>query len=56
MRLRADGSDEVAGIRPDLSVLEMSGESGLARAARLIKVFAEEVGARPPGGARQQIR
>ncbi len=36
VRLRADGSDEVAGIRPDLPVLPTEGESDRARAARAL--------------------
>lgn len=36
VRLRADGSDEVAGVVPDLSVLATEGESRRARAARMI--------------------
>ncbi|MDM5180283.1 S41 family peptidase [Massilia sp. DJPM01] len=35
VRLRADGSDEVAGIAPDLPLLPTEGESGRARAVRL---------------------
>ncbi|TBV76707.1 S41 family peptidase [Pseudoxanthomonas winnipegensis] len=37
VRLRADGSDEVAGIAPDLPVLPLSGESDRARAWRLLQ-------------------
>lgn len=36
MRLRADGTDEVAGIKPDLPVLPMQGEDPRARAARVL--------------------
>lgn len=36
VRLRADGSSEVAGIAPDLPVAAMDGESARARAARLL--------------------
>lgn len=36
VRLRADGTDEVAGIQPDLPVLPRQGEDGRTRAARLL--------------------
>lgn len=36
VRLRADGTDEVSGIKPDLSVLPTEGESGRARAFRVL--------------------
>jgi hypothetical protein len=36
VRLRADGGDEVAGIRPDLPVLPREGEDGRGRAARVV--------------------
>jgi hypothetical protein len=36
VRLRADGSSEVAGIEPDLSIAAIDGESPRARAARLL--------------------
>jgi len=36
VRLRADGSSEVAGIAPDLPIVAMDGESPRARAARLL--------------------
>jgi hypothetical protein len=36
VRLRADGSSEVAGIAPDLPIAAMDGESPRARAARLL--------------------
>jgi Peptidase family S41 len=39
VRLRADGTDEVAGIKPDLPVLATDGESARARAYRLIQVI-----------------
>ena len=38
VRLRADGSDEVAGIAPDLPVLPAAKESARARAARVLTV------------------
>lgn len=38
VRLRADGSDEVAGIEPDLPVLPAAKESSRARAARVLAV------------------
>jgi hypothetical protein len=36
VRLRADGSSEVAGIAPDLPIAALEGESARARAARLL--------------------
>jgi C-terminal processing protease CtpA/Prc len=36
VRLRADGTDEVAGIVPDLPVLATEGEDGRARALRIL--------------------
>ena len=36
VRLRADGSDEVAGIAPDLPILPTEGESDRARATRML--------------------
>jgi hypothetical protein len=39
VRLRADGSDEVAGIQPDLPVLPTANESPRARAARALAVI-----------------
>lgn len=36
MRLRADGTDEVAGVAPDLPVIAVKGESRRGRAARAI--------------------
>lgn len=38
VRLRADGTDEVAGIAPDLPVLPAANESARARAARVLSV------------------
>jgi len=43
MRLRADGSDEVAGIAPDLPIAPTEGESDRARAARLLRTVAAEL-------------
>lgn len=40
IRLRADGSDEVAGVVPDLPVLATEGESRRARAARVLDTVA----------------
>lgn len=42
VRLRADGSDEVAGIAPDLPVLPQQGESARARARRLLHTVATD--------------
>jgi hypothetical protein len=39
VRLRADGTDEVAGIAPDLAVLPTANESPRARAARVLAVI-----------------
>lgn len=46
MRLRADGTDEVAGIAPDLPVAPAEGESDRARAARVLRTVAAEMGQR----------
>lgn len=43
VRLRADGSDEVAGVAPDLPVLPTPGESPRARAARVLDVIAGDL-------------
>jgi len=43
MRLRADGSDEEAGIAPDFAVLPTEGESDRARAERAVTVIATDV-------------
>ncbi|NII75387.1 hypothetical protein FHW84_003996 [Dyella sp. SG562] len=43
MRLRADGTDEVAGIAPDLPIAPTEGESDRARAARLLRTVAAEL-------------
>ncbi|MFZ6770189.1 S41 family peptidase [Undibacterium sp. Di26W] len=43
VRLRADGSDEVMGITPDLPVDVVTGESERARAARVIKTVEREL-------------
>jgi len=45
MRLRADGTDEEAGIEPDFAVLPTEGESDRARAARAVGVIAKDVAA-----------
>jgi hypothetical protein len=44
IRLRADGTDEVAGVSPDLPVLPTEGESERARAARVLDVVAGDLG------------
>ena len=44
MRLRADGTDEVAGIAPDLPVAPTEGESDRARAARVLRTVAADLG------------
>ncbi|MEP7043677.1 MAG: S41 family peptidase [Dokdonella sp.] len=43
VRLRADGSDEVAGIQPDLPVLPAEGESDRARAVRMLALVATDL-------------
>lgn len=43
VRLRADGTDEVAGIEPDLPLLPMQGESDCARAARALEAIAADL-------------
>lgn len=50
VRLRADGSDEVAGIAPDLPVLPQSGESDRARAWRLLQTVGADWRTRHGGG------
>ena len=50
VRLRADGTDEVAGIQPDLPVLPTEGESGRGRAARVLETIEADLLA--PGQAR----
>jgi len=44
VRLRADGSDEVAGITPDLPVIPRSGESARARAQRVVDTLTGDIG------------
>lgn len=43
MRLRADGSDEVAGIAPDFPLAPVKGESSRARAARALATIARDI-------------
>lgn len=43
MRLRADGTDEVAGIAPDFPIVQMRGESARARAARALATIAGDL-------------
>jgi len=43
VRLRADGTDEVAGISPDLPVLPVANESARARAARVLTVVDQDL-------------
>ena len=43
IRLRADGTDEVAGIAPDVPLAPTDGESSRARAARLLRVVAADL-------------
>jgi hypothetical protein len=44
MRLRADGTDEVAGVTPDLPALPAEAESDRARAARVLKTISMDLG------------
>jgi hypothetical protein len=43
VRLRADGTDEVAGITPDLSVQSIEGESERGRAERILTMIAADL-------------
>ena len=43
VRLRADGSDEVAGIKPDLEVSPREGEDDRTRAARTIAAVVDDM-------------
>lgn len=45
-RLRADGSNEVAGVKPDLPILPAEGENDRARAWRLLDAVAADLRAR----------
>jgi hypothetical protein len=47
VRLRADGTDEVAGIAPDFPVLPAANESPRARAARMLTVIDEDLRGAP---------
>jgi hypothetical protein len=47
VRLRADGSDEVAGITPDLPVAPAAGESTRARAARVLMAVNRDLSRMP---------
>jgi len=51
VRLRADGSDEVAGIKPDLPLLPTEGESDRARAARALALVAADLHGTAAGAA-----
>ena len=46
VRLRADGSDEVAGITPDLPIQARGGESARARAQRLLDTVGQDLARR----------
>ena len=43
VRLRADGTDEVAGVAPDFPVLPRTNESPRARAARVLAVVDQDL-------------
>jgi peptidase S41-like protein len=47
MRLRADGTDEVAGIAPDFPLAPVLGESSRSRAARALATIAKDLPAAP---------
>lgn len=47
VRLRADGTDDVAGVRPDLPLVAGPGESPRALAARALQVIADDLTAAP---------
>jgi hypothetical protein len=51
VRLRADGSDEVAGIEPDLKVAPREGESPRARAGRAAAVLVSALSSADPNAA-----
>jgi hypothetical protein len=51
VRLRADGGNEVAGVKPDLPVLPAEGENDRARAYRLLDAVAADLRARAVGTA-----
>lgn len=42
VRLRADGTDEVAGVTPDLPILPTTGESETSRAARIVRTLQDD--------------
>jgi hypothetical protein len=43
IRLRADGTDEVAGVTPNLTIDPTEGESDRARAARVLQTVAGDL-------------
>jgi C-terminal processing protease CtpA/Prc len=49
VRLRGDGTDEVAGVEPDLPIPPLPGESPRARAARALRVLEDDLPAHPGG-------
>ena len=44
IRLRKDGTDEVAGVKPDLPIVAYEGESDRARAQRIVAVITADLG------------
>lgn len=48
MRLRADGTNEVAGVSPDIALPRLEGESSRARAARALRVIAQDLDTASP--------
>jgi len=44
VRLRADGTDEVAGVQPDIPVLATEGESSRSRALRIMQLIDSDLG------------
>ena len=47
LRLRADGTNEVAGIAPDFPLPPTDGESARARAAHAVRIAATDAGFAP---------
>ena len=43
VRIRADGTDEVAGVAPDIPVVPMKGESSRKQAARVLRALANDL-------------
>ncbi|MEP6619395.1 MAG: S41 family peptidase [bacterium] len=54
VRMRADGTDEVAGVKPDIPVLPMDGENGRVRAMRVFTEVTADL-KRPSQGPSEQL-